>query len=272
MPHYRGDGTAKAWPINQPETLAVMQTCVDACTTTHESCSEADETSSCYSCSVDCTESFDSEILSCIKEASTSTKSTYGTNQDSCANSAGYKATTCMETCYGSDIYQGWTPETEIGLPEEMRSMSKFSVPEPRLAPERKTSRSHNKQTAGKDGKEGKDATTETESAAGTVSAASVGGGKKLGNPQAALQAERRAERRRMSVSERRRLAAEDEDVHPSEMLMKQERQRVKRNARVFGAAHAGHAGAAGAQAEGASSAQQGGMWASLRSMASKLW
>ena len=140
MPHYRDNGNNgnddKAWPIHTPKNLATISECVDECSNARSTCKDSIETLQCYSCTVGCTKSFDDEILTCVRKQSEITKATYNANQDACANAAGHKATSCMKSCYGNDrdILSGWTPETEIGIPPEKRTMDRFTVPEPKLS------------------------------------------------------------------------------------------------------------------------------------------
>ncbi len=119
----------KAW---YPFTLELIQNCVNECAIIRNNCVDSEETKKCYSCSLECAKNYDASILTCVNQHSTTKKATYNKNQDACANKVGYIASTCMETCYGSDMLGGWTPETEIGIPLEQRTMSKFIIPEPK--------------------------------------------------------------------------------------------------------------------------------------------
>ncbi len=137
MPHYRDNGNDdKAWPIHTPKSLTTIGECVDECSRVRRMCKDSEVTLQCYSCTVGCTKSFDDEILTCVRKQSEITKATYNANQDACANAAGYKATSCMESCYGidQDMLSDWTPETEIGIPPEKRTMTRFIVPQPILS------------------------------------------------------------------------------------------------------------------------------------------
>ncbi len=131
VPHNNVDKD-KAWPINTPVTLESIQSCINKCVTIRNNCVDSEETKKCYSCSLECAKNYDASILTCVNQHSTTKKATYNKNQDACANKVGYIATTCMETCYGSDMLNGWTPETEIGILLEQRTMSKFIIPEPK--------------------------------------------------------------------------------------------------------------------------------------------
>lgn len=92
-----------------------LTACSTGCVEEQRACTDSDETVEYIACATGCAYTYDSDLIKCNQQTSAETKATYGTNQDACANLASGVMDDCMETCYGSDRFNGWTPDKEEG-------------------------------------------------------------------------------------------------------------------------------------------------------------
>lgn len=109
VPKQRTD-VEMAWPINQPMTKLEVSMCVENCDITRKDCVDSDEVTTINSCIMDCARRYDTGMKKCVSQVSSTKRSTFGENLDSCAIKASAKMDVCKDDCIGIEDYKlnGW--------------------------------------------------------------------------------------------------------------------------------------------------------------------
>mmetsp|Transcript_7565 Transcript_7565/g.10566 ORF Transcript_7565/g.10566 Transcript_7565/m.10566 type:complete len:209 (+) Transcript_7565:54-680(+) len=110
-------------------TSSIINECMTTCGVEYDSCEDSEEVTAVIECATGCATTYDTRMLKCLEAFSTGTRSKYDSNNDLCVNGASWKMDKCMEGCYGTDRYDGWTPKTELGIATEEDEGEVFEVP-----------------------------------------------------------------------------------------------------------------------------------------------
>jgi len=114
------DGKVMPWPIEEPKTEEETLECLETCRNSEANCQETSESIECFTCITECSEVFGSSMASCLQSITDLTAaSSFDDRQDDCSIAASTVMDQCIESCYGDDIYDGWSQAAEEGVPEE---------------------------------------------------------------------------------------------------------------------------------------------------------
>mmetsp|Transcript_28500 Transcript_28500/g.37279 ORF Transcript_28500/g.37279 Transcript_28500/m.37279 type:complete len:189 (+) Transcript_28500:28-594(+) len=107
-----------------------LKACTDTCAEIHgaNNCEDSAAAQDKIKCSSECSINYDAEMVKCQQKISKNTRYTYNSDLDLCSNKASWKMDSCMEVCYGSSRYMGWTPKTELGISTDEDEL--FKVPD----------------------------------------------------------------------------------------------------------------------------------------------
>jgi hypothetical protein len=87
-----------AWSM-QDYNASFTTDCLQECSAKNSECVDTDEALDCFTCTMACSETYDSDMRRCLSAISRDTKATYGSSLSECQLVASDDMDTCMAAC-----------------------------------------------------------------------------------------------------------------------------------------------------------------------------